>query len=306
MEQGGSIRHTHVIALGNQKGGVGKTTNTVHIAAALAEKGKKCLIFDLDMNHGATRHFGIPADSFLGTFEVLCGEEMPADVILTKGEEGVKLPDNLDLIPSRRMLEKIDQSLAAKNKFMVTQDVLLRPLQSLDGMYDYIFLDTAPNATTPTIAAYKAAEWFILSAFPDPFAIAGLNDALSDIQAAQQSGNTKLRLLGVILSGVDKRTTLANSLTEYVQKAFAPDETGRSAKFETTIGRSTVIPQCQDVGRTLFQTNPTHKVTQQYRDLAAEVEARIAAFGSGGVIETASAPIEAVTVPTELVEAANG
>ena len=294
MDQRPHTRQTKIIALGNQKGGVGKTTNTVHLAAALAEKGYKCLIFDLDMNHGATRHFGIPADSFLGTFEVLSGDEQPSDVILTKGDAEVNLPDNIDLIPSRRMLEKIDQALAAKNKFLVVQDVLLEPLRSLEGQYDFIFLDTAPNATTPTIAAYKAAEWFILSAFPDPFAIAGLNDALSDIQAAQQTGNGKLRLPGVIISGVDKRTTLPNSLAEYVEKIFSSDGK-KSAKFETTVSRSTVIPQCQDVGKTLFQTHPTHKVTQQYRDLAAEVEARIAALAGGGVeLQRASAPVETI------------
>ena len=76
-------RRTRVIAVGNQKGGVGKTTNTVAIAAALGEMGRTCLIWDLDMNQGATRHFGIPPETFLGTFEVLMGEEMPEDVLVT-------------------------------------------------------------------------------------------------------------------------------------------------------------------------------------------------------------------------------
>lgn len=276
MTQEASHPHTQIIAIGNQKGGVGKTTNTVHIAAALAEMGRKCLIFDLDMNHGATRHFGIKAEAFLGSFEVLTGEEKPLDVILSAedGDEDVILPPNIDLIPAKRKLEKIDQALAAKNKFMISQDVLLGPLATLAGRYDYVFLDTAPNATTPTIAAYKAAEWFILSAIPDPFAIAGLNDALADIQGAQQHGNNKLKLLGVVLSGVDKRTSLANSLTEYVEKIFR-SAGGQSAKFETEISRSTVIPQTQEVGKTLFQTHPTHKVTEQYRRLAREVEDRL-------------------------------
>lgn len=264
----------HIVAVGNQKGGVGKTTNTVHLVMALAEMGRRCLIFDLDMNHGATLHFGIPSEGFLGTFEVLTGEENPKDVIITHEDEDVQLPENVHLIAARRNLEKIDQALAAKNKFVISQDVLLGPLNTIVGEYDYIFLDTAPNATTPTIAAYKAADWFVLSAMPDPFAIAGLNDALTDIQGAQENGNPKLRLLGVILSGVDKRTTLANSLTDYVDRIFTP-EGGKSAKFETAISRSTVIPQTQKVGKTLFQTHPTHKVTDQYRELAREMEVRL-------------------------------
>jgi chromosome partitioning protein len=274
MEQDQQGHETRIIAVGNQKGGVAKTTNTVHLATALGEMGRQCLIWDLDMNHGATLHFGIPSEGFLGTFEVLIGEEQPEDVIITNDDEDVELPDHVHIIAARRNLEKIDQALVAKNKFLITQDVLLKPLQSLRGRYDYIFLDTAPNATTPTIAAYKAAELFILSAMPDPFAIAGLNDALADIQDAQRHGNPHIRLLGVILSGVDKRTRLASTLNEYVEQIFAPDGR-RSAKFRTTISRSTVIPQAQKLGKTLFQTHPTHAVTEQYRALAREVETRL-------------------------------
>ena len=162
MEQDQLGHETRIIAVGNQKGGVAKTTNTVHLATALGEMGRQCLIWDLDMNHGATLHFGIPSEGFLGTFEVLIGEEQPEDVIITNDDEDVELPDHVHIIAARRNLEKIDQALVAKNKFLITQDVLLKPLQSLRGQYDYIFLDTAPNATTPTIAAYKAAELFIL------------------------------------------------------------------------------------------------------------------------------------------------
>jgi chromosome partitioning protein len=292
MEQDHVECDTRVIAIGNQKGGVAKTTNAVHIATALGEIGRRCLIWDLDMNHGATLHFGIPSEGFLGTFEVLIGEEQPEDVIITNDDEDVELPENVHLIAARRNLEQIDQALVAKNKFLITQDVLIKPLDSLRGQYDYIFLDTAPNATTPTIAAYKAAEWFILSAMPDPFAIAGLNDALADIQDAQHHGNNKLRLLGMILSGVDKRTRLANTLSEYVEQIFSPDGR-RSAKFRTTVSRSTVIPQTQRLGKTLFQTHPTHAVTEQYRALAREIEERLTEFKD---LSPSREPHEAETV----------
>lgn len=284
MERTKEDKATRVIAIGNQKGGVAKTTNAVHIATALGEMGRRCLIWDLDMNHGATLHFGIPSEGFLGTFEVLIGEEQPEDVIITNEDEDVDLPENVHLISARRNLEKIDQALVAKNKFIITQDVLIKPLQNLRGRYDYIFLDTAPNATTPTIAAYKAAELFILSAMPDPFAIAGLNDALADIQDAQRHGNFRLRLLGVILSGVDRRTRLANTLNEYVDQIFSPD--GRkSAKFRTTISRSTVVPQAQKLGKTLFQTHAMHMVTEQYRGIAREIEERLAEYEKSEIHE---------------------
>jgi len=269
---------THVIAVGNQKGGVGKTTNTVHIARALAERGYKCLIIDLDMNHGATRHFGVEPEAFLGSFEMLVGEEPAENLILSHAdkEEGVSLPENLDLIPAARKLEGIDQAVMAKSNFMTPHEVLKKPLNSLRGKYDFIFLDTAPNATLPTLAAYMNADYFILSAMPDPFAIAGLNDAMRDIMDARARGNTKLVLLGVVISGVDKRTSLANALSEFVENSFREGESAESVKFKSSIGRSTVIPQTQKVGKTLFETHSTHKVTDEYRALAAEIEMRLA------------------------------
>jgi len=212
MESEQSALTTSIIAVGNQKGGVGKSTTTVHLAAALGELGRRCLVIDLDMNQGATRQLGIPSESFLGALEVLTGEEHAADVIITGEDDDVDLPNNVHLISARRNLEAIDKSLLSSNKFIIMQDVLIAPLQELQGKYDYIFLDTAPNATTPTIAAYKAARWFILAAMPDPLAIAGLNDALTDIQGAQKNGNPSLRVLGVLLSGVDgRRTRLAKN-----------------------------------------------------------------------------------------------
>lgn len=275
MDELEGTRPTTVIAVGNQKGGVAKTTNTVHLAAALGEMGRKCLIIDLDMNQGATRVLGIPSEAFLGTYEMLIGEEEPEGVIITNEDEGIELPENVDIISARRNLENLEKALLQKNKFLITQDVLIRPLEMIKGQYDYVFLDTAPNALTPTIAAYKAARWFILSAFPDPLAITGLTDAMMDIQFAQQMGNPNLRILGVVLSGVDgRKTRLASTLIDYVEKAFSIDG-GPSAKFKTTISRSTVVPEAQKIAKTVLQTDPTHKVAQQYRALAKEVEERI-------------------------------
>ena len=227
------------------------------------------------MNQGATRHLGVPSNSFLGSYEVLIGEEQPEDVIITNGDDDVELPKNVDLIAASRKLENTEQALRSKSKFIVDQNILIKPLGTLAGQYDYIFLDTAPNANTPTIAAYKAARWFILAAMPDPLAITGLNDALMDIQDAQNNGNPDLEILGVILSGVDgRRTRLASALIDYVEKTFRFDDAS-SAKFETSISRSVVIHEAQKEGKTIFETHPTHKVCDQYRELAREIEARL-------------------------------
>lgn len=286
-------RTTHIIAIGNQKGGVGKTTTTVHLARALAELGRRVLIFDLDANHGATNHFAIP-DSYLGTYEVLLGSETPESVLLTRdSEEEITLPENVDIIPANRRLENIEGALREKDKMMEPHRVLLEPLQSLRGVYDYVLLDTAPNASIPTIATYKAAEWFILAALPETFAIQGLAEALSDILAVRKHGNPGIRVLGVAICNADKRTRLSKQLLDYVEEQFMVE--GVSRKFDTVIPRSTVVSAAQKLGKTVFETEPDHKVTQAYRALAREVEGRLAAVRTsdgqqqvrGGMVQNA-------------------
>ncbi|MBI3782855.1 MAG: ParA family protein [Deltaproteobacteria bacterium] len=264
-------RHTFFIGVGNQKGGVAKTTNTVHIATALGEMGYHCLILDCDSNAGATRHFNIPVDSFAGIFEILIGDEEPNDLVLQNGDGDIELPPNVFIIPGRRKLEKVDDALG---KFQSKHELLRAPLEKLRGKYDYVFVDTGPQAPTPVIATYMAVDWFLLSVRPESFAIQGLKDALTDIADAQEHGNPTLQLLGVVMSGVDRRTTLSKRLTEYVEKLFLVDGSA-SAKFATIISHSTVIPRAQEVGKTVFQTEPDHRVTQQYRELALEIQTRL-------------------------------
>lgn len=286
-------RRAAIIAVGNQKGGVGKTTNTVHIAAALGEMGRKCLVIDLDPNDTATRHLGVEGEAFLGSYELLCGDESVVDLAMTEGDPEFEFPKGVHLIPSRRKLESIADVLPEKRgKFYSPRDILMEPISKVLDQYDYILLDTAPNSDVPTKAAYLTADWFILTAMPEPFAVTGLTDALKDIQDAQRKINPSLRLLGVIIAGVDRRTSLSNSLTEYVREAFtAPD--GETAKFKTIISRSTVIPSAQKAGKTVFQTAPDHAVAHQYRALATEIEERITRLTQPAVSE-------------QVAEAANG
>ena len=146
-------RRATVIAVGNQKGGVGKTSNTLHLAAALGELGKRSLVIDLDANCGATRGLGVGGD-WLGTFEVLLGDQIPEDVIVrTDPVEGIEMPENVELLPSRRNLEQFEMECRRRNKFADPTKTLAGPLDRLRPMYDYIFLDTAPNASAPTLSA---------------------------------------------------------------------------------------------------------------------------------------------------------
>lgn len=264
-------RKTRVIAVGNQKGGVGKSTVSTHLATALGEMGFRCLIWDLDSNSGTTRCFNIP-ETFLGAFEVMIGEEDPEDVIITNDPvEGLHLPTNVDVIIARRNLDSLDEIIRSKNRFADARDSLKAPLERLQGKYDYIFLDTAPNTNPPTMAAYKAAEWFLVSAMPDPLAVKGINDAMADIDAVRQNGNPSLQLLGVVLSCVDRRTRLAIQLSSFVHQAF-PEHAG---SFNVQLSRAVAIPEAQKLGQTVLQMDPNHKLSEQYRELARELEARI-------------------------------
>jgi chromosome partitioning protein len=275
-----------VIAVGNQKGGVGKSTNCVHLAAALGEGGYRCLVIDLDPAAGATKHLGIPVQSYAGTLELLTTSETPQTLAITAG-----LPRGLHLIPSRTQLAELDTLLS---KFVDRTRILERSVALARPHYDFIFCDTPPSAgATTTVAAYATADWFLLSAFPHPLSMAGLGEALKDIADVRARRNPGLEILGIVLCCVDTRTGLLLELQDLVARELP----GRA--FRTLITQATAVPVCSGRGKTLFDSkaHAHHKVTEQYRSLAAELESRVRdrdaflaqAAGGTGATETAPA-----------------
>lgn len=273
MKTVGKPSNTHVIAFGNQKGGVAKTTATCHLAAALAEMGHSVLIWDLDSNAGATKSWGVPP-SFLGAYEVMMGDEDPEAVVLSNANEaGRTLPDRVHLIPSRRNLDNLEVDLRTQNRYADPRDSLKRPLERLRGRYEYIFLDTSPLVTPATLAAYKAARWFMMAVKPEPLAVQGMIDALEDIKQAKEYAGSNIELLGVVVSRVDKRTRLSTQLVHFIQQNF---QSGSGA-FATNIGTAVAIPNAQEHGQTVLQTDPTHRAAEEYRAVARELKERLAA-----------------------------
>lgn len=254
-----------VIALGNQKGGVGKTTTTVHLAAALGLKGYRCLVLDLDPSAGATRHLGVPENSFAGTLELLSTDEPLDGLVLSEG-----LPEGMHLIPARPQLSELDTLLS---KFVDRTRILDRALAAGRPLYDFILLDTPPSAgAVTTVAAYASAEWFLLTAFPHPLSLAGLGEACRDIADARELRNPYLEVLGVVFTNVDSRATRLRGELEQVVDSLLP---GR--KFRTAVSQAVVIPAMSGEGKTLFQ-HPRHDrmpAARQYRRLAEEVEHRV-------------------------------
>lgn len=128
--------NTHVVVIANQKGGVGKTTNTIHIARALAELGKKCLIVDLDSSAGATTTLGVPITGWQTIFEVITGEVEAEEAIITDQDEELRLPKNIHLLPASPKLNELESFLNRdENLGMVAQDMLIRPIDAMRGKY---------------------------------------------------------------------------------------------------------------------------------------------------------------------------
>lgn len=272
---------TKVITVANQKGGVGKSTNSINIAAALGERGYRCLLIDLDVTSGATKALGVPTKGWVGVFELITAEEEPEGCIIDETEEEISLPRGVHFIPSSRKLIELDAWLTnADNRWANPLDILSEPLAKLQGQYDFIFLDTPPQITKTSLPAFKVADYVILTATPEKLAVDGLADALADINNAQRAGNAELQLLGVIICSFARgrtgkaQTRLARQLIEYVeQNLLRPD--GSSYKFETDVTRSVSIQEAQKMGQSILEYAPESTAAEQYRELAKEVLTRL-------------------------------
>lgn len=274
-------RTGYVLSVGMQKGGVSKTTNACHLAVALGEMGRRVLLWDVDENYGATKVFQIPPDAFFTTMSILTGDSTAEEAILSfdDPELDVELPKNVDVIPSSRALQSVDQALSAHDKFYNPNDCLTGPLDEIRALsrYDYIVIDTGPQASPTTRSAYMVSDYFVLSLVPEKLAVDSLPDALEDIANARRPGrNPKLHLLGLVLSCMDRRVTLAKRYEDAITERFL-QANQEPVKFQTTIGRAAAIDRAAHQGQTLLQAEPSHKVSEQYRDLAREVEQRILA-----------------------------
>lgn len=253
-----------VIAVGNQKGGVGKTTTAVNLAAALGVRGHRVLLIDLDPAAGATRHLGVDGAEYEGTLELLCGDTALEPLAITDAT-----PPGVSLIPARHDLSTLDRRLAR----FTDPATLLRPIVEAATRYDFVLLDTSPHpADMTTLVAYGSSDWFLLTALPHHLSLLGLSEACRDIAEVRRQRNPRLEILGVLLCCVDERATRSRTETVDTIDASLP---GR--RFTTRISQATAVHECAVVGRPLL-THPVHRhhnAARQYLRLAAEVERRV-------------------------------
>jgi chromosome partitioning protein len=258
------------IAVINQKGGVGKTTSSVNLSAALAESGRRVCLLDLDPQAHASLHLGVTAhDGEPSMYEVLCGEATVAEARQQAGENLFVVPANLDLAAAE--LELCGE---------VGREVILRDkLDDDDDAFDYLVLDCPPSLGVLTVNALVAVKEVFLPLQPHFLALHGLSKLLRTIEVVSRRLNSDLRLTGVMLCMYDSGTRLAAEVSSDIDDFFQPTtgarEFYRNAKFfDTRIRRNIRLAEAPSFGQSIFQYAADSNGAVDYLSLAQEVIAQ--------------------------------
>lgn len=251
---------TNIIAVTNQKGGVGKTTTSVNMAYFLAKSGKKVLLIDLDPQGNATSGLGIDKQSL----EITMAEVMTRRAKLKRAIQSTEYK-NLSLAPSTPHLANTEVELAqAEGRFVRLREALAE----LKG-YDYVLIDSPPSLSLLTVNGLIAAQHVLLPVQAEFYALEGLGQLLETMKLIRKGLNPKLDLLGVLLTMVNPRTTLSTQVHDEIKKHF-PDKT-----FRTTIPRNVRLAEAPSHGVPVGVYDRFSKGSRAYKALTKELEERI-------------------------------
>lgn len=246
-----------IIAIANQKGGVGKTTTSVNLSAALGALEQKVLLIDADPQANASSGLGIDVESVsVGTYQLLEHTATPDQVIVAANSPNVSLvPAHIDLVAIE--IELIEKK---NREFMLAE--VIRPLKD---QYDYIIIDCAPSLGLLTLNALTAADSVIIPIQCEYYALEGLGKLLNTVKSVQKLYNKDLDIEGMLLTMFDSRLRLSNQVVEEVRKHFA------DMVFETIIQRNVKLSEAPSFGESIISYDASSKGASNYLGLAREV-----------------------------------
>jgi chromosome partitioning protein len=249
-----------IIAVANQKGGVGKTTTTINLAAALAEHGKRILLIDLDPQGNASTGLGVALeDREYTTYDLLVDSPDLNDVVQGTAFEG------LHIVPATVDLSSADMELISNEKRSFLLHDALRQTQMDQFGFDFILIDCPPSLNLLTVNAMIAAHSVLVPLQSEFFALEGLSQLMLTIREVRQIGNKNLRIEGVVLTMYDKR----NNLSQQVE-SDARDNLG-DLVFQTVVPRNVRVSEAPSFAMPVLAYDTHSKGAKAYRDLAQEL-----------------------------------